>query len=225
LQHRPRVLIVEDDEQLAQAITHDLRLAGYDTSTVHNGVDALGAASQDRFDAVLLDLGLPDLDGLEVMRHLRSDGGPAILAVTGRSSLEDRVDGLYAGADDYLTKPFSMLELRARLHAQLRTRRVSQEALSFGNLKLEPLEHRCRVGETDVPLSSRELELLLVLATRPGRVFSQVELGERIYGGGEPDSNALEVRVASIRRKLREAGLDGVIRTVRGAGYAFSAPN
>lgn len=222
--HRPRVLVVEDDTRLAQMITSELRIAGYEVHQATNGAGALEIATQERFDAVLLDLGLPDMDGLEVARALRHDGGPAILAVTARSALEDRVEGLYAGADDYITKPFSMLELRARLHAHLRVRRTDGESLEFGSLQLEPLERRCRVMGRDVPLSAREFDLLVVLARRPGRIFSQLELSELTYGETEPDSNTLEVRVSAIRRKLREAGLEGAIRTVRGAGYAFREP-
>jgi DNA-binding response OmpR family regulator len=224
LSHRPRVLVVEDDTRLAQMIAGELRMAGYEVHQAASGTAALEIAFRERFDAVLLDLGLPDMDGLEVARALRQNGGPAILAVTARGALEDRVEGLYAGADDYITKPFSMLELRARLHAHLRVRRTDDESLQFGSLRIEPLERRCSVQKRDVNLSSREFDLLLVLARRPGRIFSQLELSELTYGETEPDSNTLEVRVSSIRRKLREAGLEGTIRTVRGAGYAFRTP-
>jgi DNA-binding response OmpR family regulator len=219
---------VEDDTRLAQMIAGELRMAGYEVHQAASGTAALELAFQERFDAVLLDLGLPDMDGLEVARALRQHGGPAILAVTARGALEDRVEGLYAGADDYITKPFSMLELRARLHAHLRVRRTEDESLQFGSLRIEPGERRCSVQKDakkrDVNLSVREFDLLLVLARRPGRIFSQLELSELTYGESEPDSNTLEVRVSSIRRKLREAGLDGAIRTVRGAGYAFRTP-
>jgi DNA-binding response OmpR family regulator len=226
--HRPRILVVEDDTRLAQMIAGELRMAGYEVHQAASGTAALELAFQERFDAVLLDLGLPDMDGLEVARALRQNGGPAILALTARGALEDRVEGLYAGADDYITKPFSMLELRARLHAHLRVRRTDDESLQFGSLRIEPEERRCSVQKDaqkrDVNLSVREFDLLLVLARRPGRIFSQLELSELTYGESEPDSNTLEVRVSSIRRKLREAGLDGAIRTVRGAGYAFRTP-
>jgi DNA-binding response OmpR family regulator len=218
------VLVVEDDTRLAQMIAGELRMAGYEVQQAASGAAALEIAFRERFDAVLLDLGLPDMDGLEVARALRQNGGPAILAVTARGALEDRVEGLYAGADDYITKPFSMLELRARLHAHLRVRRTDDESLEFGPLRIEPLERRCSVQKRDVSLSAREFDLLLVLARRPGRIFSQIELSELTYGEIEPDSNTLEVRVSSIRRKLREAGLEGTIRTVRGAGYAFRTP-
>jgi two-component system, OmpR family, response regulator QseB len=222
------VLVVEDDARLAQMIAGELRMAGYEVHQAASGAAALELAFQERFDAVLLDLGLPDMDGLEVARVLRQNGGPAILAVTARGALEDRVEGLYAGADDYITKPFSMLELRARLHAHLRVRRTDDQSLQFGPLRIDPEERRCSVQKDvqkrDVNLSMREFDLLLVLARRPGRIFSQLELSELTYGESEPDSNALEVRVSAIRRKLREAGLEGAIRTVRGAGYAFRAP-
>jgi two-component system response regulator QseB len=222
---RPKVLVVEDDPSLLKMVAGDLRLAGYDVFEASTGSDGLEATQRHRPDAVLLDLGLPDLDGLEVAKSIRGESGPAILMVTARGAVEDRVDGLYAGADDYITKPFSLAELRARLHAQLRARRASGEALEFGPLVLEPLTRRCLASGKEVALSAREFELLLVMARRPGRIYSQAELAERTYHeGDEPDSNALEVRVSSIRRKLRDAGLDGLIVTIRGAGYCFRSP-
>jgi DNA-binding response OmpR family regulator len=216
-----RVLIVEDDENLVGVLSGDLKLAGYEVFVAKTGLAALEIAARERPDVVLLDLGLPDLDGLEVARQLRDDNAPVIIAVTARVSISDRVDGLYAGADDYITKPFALEELRARLHAQLRLRRPTSDVLEFGALKLEPHARRCTVNGTEINLSTKEFELLEMLARRPGRIFSQSELFERSYQDLEPDSNAIEVRVSAIRRKLREAGLENVIRTIRGAGYAF----
>lgn len=216
-----RILIVEDDENLAHLLAGDLKLAGYEVLNAKTGMAALEMAAREKPDVVLLDLGLPDLDGLEVARRLRADDARVIIAVTARVSVSDRVDGLYAGADDYITKPFALEELRARLHAQLRLRRPSHDVLEFGNLKLEPQAQRCSVGAVQINLSSKEFELFEMLARRPGRIFSQSELFERTYHESEPDSNAIEVRISAIRRKLREAGLENVIRTIRGAGYAF----
>ena len=216
-----RILVVEDDERLAQVLAGDLKLAGYEVLNASTGLAALEMAAREKPDIVLLDLGLPDLDGLEVARRLRGDNAPVIIAVTARASVADRVDGLYAGADDYITKPFALEELRARLHAQLRLRRPSSDLIEFGSLKLEPSARRCLVGDVEINLSAKEFELLETLARRPGRIFSQSELFERTYQDSEPDSNAIEVRVSAIRRKLRDAGLDNIIRTVRGAGYAF----
>jgi DNA-binding response OmpR family regulator len=216
-----KILIVEDDENLAGVMAGDLKLAGYEVLGAKTGLAALEIAARERPDVVLLDLGLPDLDGLEVARQLRADNAPVIIAVTARVSIADRVDGLYAGADDYITKPFALEELRARLHAQLRLRRPSGDVLEFGSLKLEPHARRCTVNGTEINLSNKEFELLETLARRPGRIFSQSELFERTYQDLEPDSNAIEVRISAIRRKLREAGLENAIRTIRGAGYAF----
>jgi two-component system, OmpR family, response regulator MprA len=216
-----RILIVEDDENLTGVLAGDLKLASYEVLTAKTGLAALELAALEQPDVVLLDLGLPDLDGLEVARRLRADNAPVIIAVTARVSVSDRVDGLYAGADDYITKPFALEELRARLHAQLRLRRPSNDAIEIGRLKLEPHARRCTVGAAEISLSTKEFELLEMLARRPGRIFSQSELFERSYQDLEPDSNAIEVRISAIRRKLREAGLENVIRTVRGAGYAF----
>jgi DNA-binding response OmpR family regulator len=215
-----KVLIVEDDERLAHVLAGDLKLAGYEVFNANTGLAALEMAAREQPDIVLLDLGLPDLDGLEVARRLRTDNAPVIVAVTARASVADRVDGLYAGADDYITKPFALEELRARLHAQLRLRRPSSDVIEFGILKLEPSARRL-VNDIEINLSAKEFELLETLARRPGRIFSQSELFERTYQDSEPDSNAIEVRVSAIRRKLRDAGLDNIIRTVRGAGYAF----
>jgi DNA-binding response OmpR family regulator len=216
-----RILIVEDDEKLAGVLAGDLKLAGYEVLSAKTGLAALEIAARENPDVVLLDLGLPDLDGLEVARRLRGENAPVIIAVTARVSISDRVDGLYAGADDYITKPFALEELRARLHAQLRLRRPTSDVIEFGTLKLEPHARRCTVSGTEINLSTKEFELLETLARRPGRIFSQSELFERTYQDLEPDSNAIEVRISAIRRKLREAGLDNVIRTIRGAGYAF----
>jgi two-component system, OmpR family, response regulator MprA len=220
-----RVLIVEDDENLAHVLAGDLKLAGYEVMNAKTGLAALEIAAREQPDVVLLDLGLPDLDGLEVARRLRADNAPVIIAVTARVSVSDRVDGLYAGADDYITKPFALEELRARLHAQLRLRRPTSDVLEFGSLKLEPHARRCTVSEIEINLSTKEFELLEMLARRPGRIFSQSELFERTYQDSEPDSNAIEVRISAIRRKLREAGLENMIRTIRGAGYAFRNPD
>jgi two-component system, OmpR family, response regulator MprA len=220
-----RVLIVEDDENLAHVLAGDLKLAGYEVMNAKTGLAALEIAAREQPDVVLLDLGLPDLDGLEVARRLRADNAPVIIAVTARVSVSDRVDGLYAGADDYITKPFALEELRARLHAQLRLRRPTSDVLEFGSLKLEPHARRCTVSEIEINLSTKEFELLEMLARRPGRIFSQSELFERTYQDSEPDSNAIEVRISAIRRKLREAGLENMIRTIRGAGYAFRSPD
>jgi DNA-binding response OmpR family regulator len=216
-----KILIVEDDENLAGVLAGDLKLAGYEVLNAKTGLSALEIATREQPDVVLLDLGLPDLDGLEVARQLRADNAPVIIAVTARVSISDRVDGLYAGADDYITKPFALEELRARLHAQLRLRRPSTDIIEIGTLKLEPHARKCTVGITEINLSNKEFELLEMLARRPGRIFSQSELFERSYQDLEPDSNAIEVRISAIRRKLREAGLENAIRTVRGAGYAF----
>jgi DNA-binding response OmpR family regulator len=216
-----KILIVEDDENLASVLSGDLKLAGYEVLSAKTGLAALEIAARERPDVVLLDMGLPDLDGLEVAGQLRADNAPVIIAVTARVSISDRVDGLYAGADDYITKPFALEELRARLHAQLRLRRPITDVLDFGKLKLEPQAQKCTVDGSSIQLSTKEFELLEMLARRPGRIFSQSELFERSYQDLEPDSNAIEVRISAIRRKLREAGLENVIRTVRGAGYAF----
>ena len=195
------------------------------------GAQALSLSDQHQPDVILLDWGLPDISGIELARQLRREGEAAVIMITARFSIEDRVNGLYAGADDYLVKPFSNVELRARIHAQLRARvsphsQPQQEVrLNFGAVVLEPSTLRCLVNGQLLSLSPREFELLLILAKHPERVFSQAELMSLTqHGKSEPRSNTLEVRVGAIRRAFRGVGMENIIKTVRGAGYFFRSP-
>lgn len=213
---RERILIVEDDLRLADALQRELG-RGYDTVVVNSGREALFRAETERFDLIVLDLGLPDLDGLEVAEQLAGNDAD-ILMLTARSDVASRVRGLYAGAADYVPKPFDMQELLARVYARLRTR--AREATSeWGPLTLSTAERSCRVDGDHLDLSAQEFQLLALLVENQGRVFSRTTLEERLYPQEPPASNAIEVLVSRLRRKLAGAGVADAIQTVRGLGY------
>jgi two-component system OmpR family response regulator/two-component system response regulator QseB len=213
-----RVLLVEDDALLGEGLRAGLRQAGFDVDWVRDGPDALHAAATEPFVAVVLDLGLPGMDGLAVLRRLRAGGSAIpILVLTARDAVGDRVTGLDAGADDYVVKPVDLAELAARLRALVR--RACGEAapaLRRGALELDPAARRVRFGGRPVELSAREFALLHELMLNAGRVLSREQLEARLYSWGrEVESNAIEVHVHHLRRKLAP----GLIRTIRGVGY------
>ncbi len=217
-----RVLLVEDDPMIGEAIQSALRDASYATDWVRTGQDALTTLRCQRYDLVLLDLGLPGKDGLDVLIRIRAEDNPVpLLIVTARDGLDDRLRGLDGGADDYVLKPFEMAELLARIRAVLR-RKGGTAAPALGNgivsLDLVTKEAEAR-GRAPVQLSHREFSLLRALLIRPGAILSRSELEDRIYGWGEEvESNAVEFLIHTLRRKL---GSD-VIKNVRGAGWMVS---
>jgi two-component system OmpR family response regulator/two-component system response regulator QseB len=215
-----RVLLVEDDALLGDGLRAGLRQAGFAVDWVRDGPDALHALDAEPFAAVVLDLGLPAMGGLAVLRRLRARGGKIpVLILTARDAVEDRVTGLDAGADDYVVKPVDLAELAARLRALIR--RASGEAgpaLRRGSLELDPAEHRVVFRGRVVELSAREFALLHELMLNAGLVLSREQLEERLYPWGrEVESNAVEVHVHHLRRKLAP----GLIRTIRGVGYVM----
>lgn len=213
-----RVLLVEDDAMIAAAVEAGLKDAAYAVDRVGDGAAALAALETQRYDLVLLDLGLPGVDGTEILRILRRRGDPvSLLVVTARDALEDRLDGLDGGADDYLVKPFDMSELLARMRAVLRRKGGSGgPLLGNGLVELDPVTREARSADGSARLSAREFSLLQALLLRPGAILSRAELEERIYGWGEEvESNAVEYLIHSIRRKLG----NGVIKNVRGVGW------
>lgn len=212
-----RILVVEDDLKLAQLLTTELQ-ARYRVVAVHTGTDALVQAESERFDLVILDLNLPDIDGLEVAERLTRGAAANILMLTARGDVKSRVEGLYAGASDYLTKPFSVQELLARVHVRLRHRQADAP-IQCGSLELDPQTGTCRVGGELLPLTAQEFKVLLLLLEQRGRIFSKEGLEERLYDGGLPGSNTIEVFVSNLRKKLAAAGVEGLISTVRGLGY------
>lgn len=218
-----RLLIVEDDTPLRDALAAGLRRLGHAVDAFSCGADADAALAGAAYDAVVLDLGLPGRDGLHWLRRWRaSEHALPVLILTARDAVEQRVEGLDAGADDYLVKPITIDELGARLRAM--TRRASGRAHGawrHGALEYEPATRTARWKGTPVDLTAREVALLETLLQHPQRVLSKAQLLEKLYdwGGAEPESNALEVHVHHLRRKIDP----GIVRTVRGLGYALGA--
>jgi two-component system, OmpR family, response regulator len=217
-----RVLVVEDDVKMAAAIRRGLRFEGIIVDLAEGGEQAIRQVGATEYDAVLLDVMLPDLDGFETCRRLRSQGiWVPILMLTARDAIEDRVRGLDTGADDYLTKPFSLAELTARLRALARRGPVERPTvLEVGDLQLDPATHEVFRGEDEIKLSAREFALLETFMRRPGQVLTQLQLLEAAWDlGYEHRSNVVEVYVRYLREKVdRPFGVKS-LETVRGAGY------
>jgi two-component system response regulator MprA len=225
-----RLLVVDDDRALRDVLRRALMLVGYDVRQADSGAGALAEIAATVPDAVVLDVGLPDIDGLEVCRLLRREGNRVpVLMLTARDAVSDRIDGLDAGADDYLVKPFDIDELKARLRALLR--RAGGEGdieggLSFGVLRLDPARHGASVGDKFVELTRTEYQLLELLMLNPRRVLPHSLIYDRVWGYDfGPSSNALRVYVGYLRRKLEDAGAPQLIHTVRGVGYALREPS
>jgi DNA-binding response OmpR family regulator len=219
-----RVLVVEDDEDIAQVLQRSLRLEGYEVRIAGDGEAALTTYPEFAPDLMVLDLGLPRLDGVDVARRLREGGEDLpILMLTARDALESRVEGLDAGADDYLVKPFERQELLARLRALLRRRPPRGMApLTVGDLRLNPDTHEVFRGERAVDLTQREFELLEYLMRNERLVISRQRLLDEVWGY-DPFSitNTIEVFVSNLRRKLEAGGEPRLLHTVRGAGYVL----
>jgi DNA-binding response OmpR family regulator len=219
----PRVLVVEDDEAIAQVLQRSLRLDGYEVKIAGDGVTALNEAHAFLPDLVILDLGLPRMDGIEVARQLRSTDDVPILVLTARDAVESRVEGLDSGADDYLVKPFERQELLARLRALLRRRPPrGQATLAVGDLKLNPDTHEVTRAGRRIDLTQREFELLEYLMRNERIVVSRQRLLDEVWGY-DPFSmtNTIEVFVSNLRRKLEAGGEPRLLHTIRGAGYVL----
>lgn len=216
------MLLVEDDPMIGEAIQGALKDAAYATDWVKNGQTALTTLGCQRYDLVLLDLGLPGKDGLEVLTSIRAKDNPVpLLIITARDGLDDRLRGLDGGADDYVLKPFEMAELLARMRAVLRRKGGSAiPVLTNGLVSLDPVTREAVVNDsTPVQLSNREFSLLQALLVRPGAILSRSDLEDRIYGWGkEVESNAVEFLIHALRRKLGSE----VIKNIRGAGWMVS---
>ena len=213
-----RLLLVEDDQMIGSSVRAALRAEGHAVDWVRDGQAAHDTLATERFDLVLLDLGLPRLDGLGVLRALRERGDATpVIVLTARDALDARVAGLDAGADDYLVKPFELEELTARMRAVLRRHGGrAQSALECDGVRLDPATRQVTREGEPVVLSAREIALLEALMQRPGAILSRTQLEDRLYGWGEEiESNAISVFVHQLRRKL---GAD-FIKTVRGVGY------
>jgi DNA-binding response OmpR family regulator len=221
----PRVLVVEDDDDIAQVLQRSLRMEGYEVRVADDGVAALDQAHAFLPDLVILDLGLPKLDGVDVARELRGRDDIPILILTARDALESRVEGLDAGADDYLVKPFERQELLARLRALLRRRPPKGAApLVVGDLMLNPDTHEVARAERSIDLTQREFELLEYLMRNERIVISRQRLLDEVWGY-DPFSvtNTIEVFVSNLRRKLEADGEPRLLHTIRGAGYVLRA--
>ncbi len=221
-----RILLVEDEPEIASYLVRGLAYEGYHVERVATGAEALAVARERPPDLVILDLGLPDLDGLEVARRLRAGAPVAILMLTARDAITDRVAGLMGGADDYLTKPFAFEELLARVHVQLRRAQAQQqhELLHFDRVTMDVAGHEVRVGDQRVELTAREFDVLELFMRHPRQVLTREQVYERIwsYDFGA-DSNVLEVYVRALRQKLEAAGAPRLLQTVRGVGYVLRA--
>jgi DNA-binding response OmpR family regulator len=215
---RMKLLVIEDEERVASFIAKGLKAKGHVVLLARTGRDGLAMAAEPGLDAVVLDLGLPDIDGTEVLRRLRAhERVVPVVVLTARGEVGDRVRGLDLGADDYLVKPFAFEELLARLRARLRVR-ASQDPVELrgGTVTLNLRTRRARVQDREVDLTAREFALLEVFLRHPGQVLAREQLLSQVWGlGFDPESNVVDVYVRHLRRKLGE----GVITTVRGMGY------
>ena len=220
-----RVLVVEDDEAIADVLRRTLRQEGHEVRSSADGIDALVAAEEFVPDVVILDLGLPDLDGVEVCRRLRAESDVPILILTARGELGDRVVGLDSGADDYLVKPFERQELLARMRALMRRRPPrGSAALVVGDLRLNPDTREVTRGEREIELTNREFELLEYLMRNEKLVVSRERLLEEVWGYDPlAMTNTIDVFISNLRRKLEEGGEARLLHTKRGAGYVLRA--
>jgi DNA-binding response OmpR family regulator len=222
---RARVLVVEDDPDIGDVVRRSLRREGYDVRLAPDGSAALDEAAVFEPDAVVLDLGLPQVDGLEVSKRLRADGDVPILMLTARDSVDDRVAGLDSGADDYLVKPFDLQELLARVRALLRRRPPRGSAsLIVADVRLNPATREVFRGSRALDLTAREFELLEFMMRNERLVVSRDKLLEDVWGYAPfSETNTVDVFVSNLRRKLESGGEPRVLHTVRGAGYVMRA--
>ena len=227
---RRRLLLVEDDRTLRQALTFNLTREGYEVTAAADGEAALQAARNERLDLILLDVMLPGMSGVEVLRVLRREGvSTPVIILSAKGDEIDRVVGLKVGADDYVAKPFSRPELLARIEAVLRRQRREsdepehREELAFGNVRIDVARREVSVDGEPIHLTTKEFDLLAHLAGSPGRIFTRDQLLTRIWGYDYAgDGRTVDVHVSWLRGKLRGTDGHNYFRTVRGVGYAFS---
>ncbi|WP_193214911.1 response regulator transcription factor [Luteolibacter marinus] len=221
------ILLVEDEPQLANQVSRALTKAGHVVTTAADGPAGLDAATAHHFDLLLLDVNLPGFDGFELLDRVRKAGLPVrVMMLTARSEIGDRVAGLKAGADDYLTKPFALEELLARVEVLGRrtagAAEVRESVLRNGSLCMDAAKRRVVLGEDKVELSPREFEVLQIFMQEPGRTFTRDEICERIWAREhEYDTRTVEIFIMRLRKKLDQPGTESVIGTVRGVGYVL----
>lgn len=217
-----RFLLIEDDRMIGESLAKALKLAGYTVDWAETGENGRESLLQHAYDLLLLDLGLPDMSGLDLLRWLRGNGHTLpVLILTARDALGDRIAGLDGGADDYILKPFHLEELEARIRSALRRNEGRpRPELCAGDIVLDPVTRNCRRGDLSVVLSAKEYALLYALMEKPGIKLSRMQLEEKIYGWNDDiESNAVEYHIYQLRKKL---GRD-VIRNIRGIGYTIGA--
>ena len=221
---RPVVLLVDDDAAIRRSVAEGLELEGFSVVPASGGRAALAALESVKPAVVVLDLGMPDLDGIEVLERMRGGGNDVpVCVLSARDEVDDRVRGLQAGADDYVVKPFAMAEVTARLHALLRRRPPAPAGrLEVGDLVLDPATREARRGERDLELTRREHDLLALFMRRPNEILSRREMHEEVWGYTfDPGTNVADVFVGYLRRKLEADGEPRVLHTVRGVGFVL----
>lgn len=224
----PKILLVEDEEKLARVVELELRYEGYEVEKAFDGREGLEKALSGGFDLVLLDIMLPSMSGMEVLRRLRRESQVPVIMVTARDTVVDKVSGLDSGADDYITKPFEIEELLARIRAALRKRPVRQESavLTAGPLIMDPERHEVTVKGTPVELTRREFDLLRYLLENKEKVISRESLLDNVWGFDfVGETNAVDVYIRFLRAKIDEAFGIKLIHTVRGVGYVIREEN
>ena len=224
----PKILLVEDEEKLARVVELELRYEGYEVEKAFDGREGLEKALSGGFDLILLDIMLPSLSGMEVLRRLRRESQVPVIMVTARDSVVDKVSGLDSGADDYITKPFEIEELLARIRAALRKRPARQESavLTAGPLTMDPERHEVTVKGTAVELTRREFDLLRYLLENKEKVISRESLLDNVWGFDfVGETNAVDVYIRFLRAKIDEAFGIKLIHTVRGVGYVIREEN
>ena len=220
-----RILLVEDDQRIVDFVQRGLKAEGYSVEVAGSGLEAIALSSEGQFQVIILDLGLPDLNGLEVCEQLRSKGiDTPILMLTARDTVQDKVAGLRSGSDDYMTKPFAFEELLARIEALVRRRggEIKQESreLQIADLVLNGETHEVRRGETLIDLTPKEFALLECFMRMPGKVLSRTRILEQVWGySSDPLTNVVDVYIRQLRRKIDDDYDLKLLKTVRGFGY------
>ena len=223
---RPKILIIEDEKLVRWSLQQKLMHEGYDIESCATGEEGVSLVRDDGFDVVLLDIRLPGMDGVQVLREIKAlEKDVAVIMLTARAEEQDKVSGLEGGADDYVTKPFSPRELLARINAVLRrsSPAASDEVVAAGGLRLDGAGHRVTCGEATVPLGPTEYRLLSFFMTHAERVYSRSQLLDRVWGGNVyVEERTVDVHIRRLRKALESFNVDSYIQTVRGAGYRFS---
>ena len=224
-----RALVVEDDAELARYLDKGLRESGFVVEVVHDGKDALFMVTTEQFDVVVMDRMLPGIDGLSILRAMRSNGNEVpVLILSALADVDDRVEGLRAGGDDYLTKPFAFTELSARMEALLRRPRASEEitVLAVADLEMNLLARQVRRAGLAIELQPREFQLLEYLMRHAGQVVTRTMLLENVWGYHfDPQTNVIDVHISRLRAKIDRGFDDSLLHTVRGAGYCMREPH